>query len=181
MQCRHYHAARYAQVHQLLVDVYAEVYADRHTDPFFTPARYAERLTGHVRGPNWEAVVGYAGDEPVGYAYGATRPAGSTAWLGVLPPPDPELARETGTRTFFLYELMVRAPWRKTGASTTIHEELLRQRPEERVSLTVEHDHPQVRALYERWGYRYVGSVRPFPDAPLFDVMLRTPIRPGPQ
>jgi GNAT superfamily N-acetyltransferase len=177
MQCRHYDAARYPQVRGLLLDVYAEIYADRLTDPFFTAIRFAGRLTGHVRGPNWEAVVGYAGDEPVGYAYGATRPAKSTAWLGVQPQPDPELARETGTRTFFLYELMVRAPWRKTGASAAIHEELLRQRPEERVSLTVEHDHPKVRALYERWGYQCVGSVRPFPDSPLFDVMLRAPIR----
>jgi hypothetical protein len=180
IRCCHYDAERHPQIRDLLIDVYAEVYADRLTDPFFSVDRFAERLAAHVRAPNWAAVVGYADAEPVGYAYGATRPAGSTAWHGVRPRPDPELARETGRRTFFLFELMVRAPWRKTGAAATIHEELLRRRPEERVSLTVEHDHPKVRALYERWGYRAVGSVHPFPDAPLLDVMVRTPIRPAP-
>lgn len=176
IQCRHYDAARHGQVRDLLIDVYAEVYADRLADPFFSVDRFAQRLAGHVGAPNWAAVVGYSGDEPVGYAYGATRPASSTAWHGVQPPPDPEMARETGDRTFFLFELMVRAPWRKTGTAALIHEELLRGRPEERVCLTVEHDHPKVRARYERWGYRRVGSVHPFPDSPLFDVMLRTPI-----
>jgi GNAT superfamily N-acetyltransferase len=182
IECRRYDLARLGQVRDLLLDVYAEVYADRLGEPFFTVDRFAERLDGHVRAPHWEAVVGYAAGQPVGYAYGATRPAGSTAWQGVHPRPDPELARETGTRTFFLFELMVRTPWRKTGgAAATIHEDLLRQRREERVSLTVEHDHPKVRARYERWGYQHVGSVRPYPDAPLLDVMLRTPISPPPR
>ena len=183
IRCHRYGVAQLAQVRDLLLNVYAEVYASRLADPFFTVDRFAERLDGQVRAPNWAAVIGYAGDQddqPVGYAYGATRPAGSLAWHGVAPTPDPELARETGDRTFFLFELMVRAPWRKTGAAATIHEELLRHRHEERASLTVEHDHPKVRALYERWGYRYVGSVRPFPDAPLFDMMLRAPINPAP-
>ncbi len=178
IQYRRYDTVRQAHVRDLLVNVYAEVYADRLADPFFIVDRFTERLDSHLRAPGWEVVVGYAGNQPAGYAYGATRPAGSTAWRGVIPTPDPELARETGTRTFFLFELMVRVPWRKTGAAAAIHEELLRRRPEERASLTVEHDHPKVRALYERWGYRNVGSVRPFPDSPLFDVMLRAPINP---
>lgn len=179
IQCRHFDAAGHAQVRGLIVTVYAEVYADRLDDPFFAVDRFTDRLDGHVRAPDWEAVVGYAGDEPVGYAYGATRPAGSRAWHGVQPTPDPELARETGDRTFFLFELMVRTPWRKTGAAATLHEELLRHRHEERASLTVEHDHPKVRALYERWGYQCVGCVRPFPDSPLSDVMLRAPLSPA--
>jgi GNAT superfamily N-acetyltransferase len=173
METRHYRADRLPEIRDLLLDVYAEVYADRLDDPFFTLERFDERLDGQLRSPNWEAVVGYDGGEPVGYAYGATRPANSTAWQGVQPAPDPELAREDGRRTFFLFELMVRVPWRKTGTAARLHEELLRDRTEERVSLTVEHDHPRVRALYERWGYRHVGSTHPFPDAPLLDVMLR--------
>lgn len=173
MDIRHYHASQLPEIRDLLVDVYAEVYADRLAEPFFSVERFAERLDGQLRSPNWAAVVGFDGGEVAGYAYGATRPANSTAWQGVQPAPDQELARENGRRTFFLFELMVRVPWRRTGAAARIHQELLRGRPEERVSLTVEHDHPRVRALYERWGYQYVGSTRPFPDAPLLDVMLR--------
>jgi hypothetical protein len=171
--CRHYEARQLGEVRDLLVSIYAEVYADRLADPFFTVERFAERLVTHTAAANWEAVVGYDGDEPVGYAYGATRPATSRAWEGVRPPPDPELARETGDRTFFLFELMMRTPWRKTGTARLVHDELVRRRPEERVSLTVERDHPRVRALYESWGYQHVGSTQPFPDAPLFDLMLR--------
>jgi hypothetical protein len=171
--CRHFGARQLGEVRDLLVSIYAEVYAERLTDPFFTVERFADRLAGHTSAGNWEAVVGYDGDEPVGYAYGATRAAGSRAWQDVQPPPDPALAHETGERTFFLFELMLRTPWRKTGTARLIHEELIRHRPEERVSLCVEHDHPRVRALYESWAYRHVGSTRPFPDAPLFDLMLR--------
>jgi hypothetical protein len=61
---------------------------------------------------------------------------------------------------------------RGTGAARQIHDELLRGRPEERVTLLVERDHPKVRALYEAWGYEWFGELLPFPDAPLYDAMV---------
>ena len=32
--------------------------------------------------------------------------------------------------------------------------------------------HPKVQALYESWGYRKVGQRQPFPDSPVYAVML---------
>jgi GNAT superfamily N-acetyltransferase len=95
------------------------------------------------------------------------------------PVPAAEIA-ETGRRTFALNELMVRAPWRGTGAARAIHEALLADRTEERATLLVDPTHPRVLALYERWGYRALSDLRPaWPNAPLLTVMLRDPISGG--
>lgn len=163
-----------AEISDLLIAVYGEVYAAVIHEPFNSLDRFAQRLAGHVDSRRWEAVVGYEGDEPVGYAYGCALPP-DTAWWGNLDPPltDKAFTTETGDRTLAIFEVMVRAHWRGTGAAHAIHEELVTNRPEERSSLSVDHDHPRVRAMYERWGYRYLGSRRPFPDAPLLDRMIR--------
>ncbi|KUO14539.1 hypothetical protein [Streptomyces dysideae] len=62
-------------IRQTLTDVYAEVYADRLSDPFFSIERFEERLEGHVSREPWEVVIGWDGTEPVGYAYGSPLPA----------------------------------------------------------------------------------------------------------
>lgn len=169
---KHFTANELAEVRDVLINVYAEVYADRLHEEFQTVERFAERLEGHASGPGWECVVGYDDGEPVGYAYGYTLPTRANWWKGLRTPVDPGLIEETGRRTFALCELMVRAPWRGTGAAKAIHDELVSNRPEERVTLLVERDHPRVRALYERWGYQWIGELLPFPDAPLFDSLI---------
>lgn len=40
------------------------------------------------------------------------------------------------------------------------------------VVLLVDPEHPRVQALYETWGFRKVGKRRPFPDSPVYAVML---------
>jgi GNAT superfamily N-acetyltransferase len=72
-----------------------------------------------------------------------------------------------------LFEIMVRDPWRGTGLAHRIHEELLAGRDEERATLLVEPEHPNVKALYEEWGYQHIGDQQPFPDAPLYATMVR--------
>lgn len=63
-------------IRQTLTDLYAEVYADRLSDPFFSVERFEGRLEGHVSRDPWEVVIGWDGEEPVGYAYGSpSRPA----------------------------------------------------------------------------------------------------------
>jgi hypothetical protein len=165
-------ADRLAEVRQTLLDVYAEVYEDELADPFFSVGRFDRRLTAHTSSPSWEAVIGYEGEQPVGYAYGAALRAGSTWWDGTEPPLPAAFTAEDGRRTMALFELMVRVQWRKTGVSKVLHDTLWEGRPEERVTLLVEAAHPRVRALYERWGYRRVAGLRPFRDAPRYDVML---------
>ncbi|MEU3529799.1 hypothetical protein AB0E62_39200 [Streptomyces sp. NPDC038707] len=38
--------------------------------------------------------------------------------------------------------------------------------------LTVDTKRPRLQAMYEGWGYRKVGERQPFPDSPLYAVML---------
>lgn len=159
---------------RLLCDVYAEVYADRLDDPFFSVERFDERLTGHANRNNWEAVIGYEGDEPVGYAYAAALQPGARWWMYQLDPLDADFTEETGDRTLALFEIMVRTPWRGTGIAYRIHEALLAQRGEERVTLLVDPRKEGVKRLYESWGYEHIGDQKPFPDSPLYSTMVRT-------
>lgn len=171
---RHVKRNELDSVRQLLLDVYAEIYADRLDDPFFTVDRYNERLTNHANRDGWEAVIGYDGDEPVGYAYAAPLPPDARWWTHQLEPLAPDFTEETGSRTLALFEIMVRTPWRNTGTAHAIHEDLLSRRTEERVTLLVELSHPAVKRLYESWGYESVGDQEPFPDSPLYSTMVRT-------
>jgi hypothetical protein len=175
VELRRYRVGDLPDIRALLLEVYAEVWADEvATDPFMSVERFDDRLSRHTASPGWETVIGYDGDDPVGYAYGSPVAAGrDSRWDSVRPQPDPEFCRESGTRTFVLFELMVRLPWRKTGTAQRIHHELLAGRAEERVTLFVDPAHPKVQALYEAWGYRCIGHSSPFPDAPNFSVMIR--------
>ncbi|WP_405619624.1 hypothetical protein OG292_32445 [Streptomyces sp. NBC_01511] len=65
---------RTPDVRPTLAELYAEVYADRLSDPFFSMERFQERLDGHVSRPGWEAVVGYDNGQAAGYAYGSPLP-----------------------------------------------------------------------------------------------------------
>ncbi|MFJ8855192.1 GNAT family N-acetyltransferase [Streptomyces sp. NPDC102437] len=174
LDIRHYDHHQAADIRQLLLDVYAEVYAEAaKTDPFATVERFAQGLDGWSRRDGWTCVVGYDQDQAVGYAYGAPLPAGAPWWGGLLTEVPAAVVEETGTRTYALSELMVRVPWRKTGIARQLHDALLAARPEERATLLVDQEHLKVHALYESWGWQTLGDLRPrIPDAPLFHAML---------
>ncbi|MEU4032318.1 GNAT family N-acetyltransferase [Streptomyces anulatus] len=171
---RHYTGDQATALRPLLLDVYTEIYAAAAlTDPFASPDRFAEGLDHWTARPGWSCVVGYDGDQPVGYAYGAPLPPGSRWWGGLLTEVPADVVAETGIRTFALSELMVRTPWRKTGVARRLHSALLSPRREERATLLVDQDHPKVHALYESWGWQTLGDLRPrLPDAPTFHAML---------
>ncbi|MEU7061492.1 hypothetical protein [Streptomyces sp. NPDC046197] len=79
------------------------------------PAQFASGLDNWSSRPGWNCIIGYDGDQAVGYTYGAPLPQGARWWGGLLTKIDEDLVRETGTCTYALSELMVRVPWRKTG------------------------------------------------------------------
>ncbi|MFH8692829.1 GNAT family N-acetyltransferase [Streptomyces anulatus] len=174
IEMRYYTGDQALVLRPLLLDVYTEVYADAaRTDPFASPDRFAEGLDHWSARPGWSCVIGYDGDQPVGYAYGAPLPPGSRWWGGLLTDVPANVTAETGTRTYALSELMVRTPWRKTGVARRLHDTLLTHRPEQRATLLVDQDHPKVHALYRSWGWTTLGDLRPrLPDAPLFHAML---------
>lgn len=73
-------------IRHVLLDVYAEVYAGQLHVPFTSLERFDQRLTNHSRGTGWEAVIGYAGPEPVGYAYAAPLPEDARWWTHMTTP-----------------------------------------------------------------------------------------------
>ncbi|MEU1803888.1 GNAT family N-acetyltransferase [Streptomyces sp. NPDC019937] len=170
IELRHFRVV--APVWDTLISVYAEVRADRLHDPHYSVERYGERLARHASEPGWEVVVGYDGDEAVGYAYGNTIEHGDRYWKRVTPPPASAL---TQAPTLALKEMMVRVPWRKTGASRGIHDELIARRSEEQVTLMVNPlaGEGKVHRLYESWGYEDIGESRPSPDSPVLLAMVR--------
>lgn len=175
------HHSHVAPVRQTIVDIHVEVRQRDFglTGPFYAAERFDERLSSHSSAPGWEAVVAYDGEEPVGFAYG-TPLASTTRWWSAMTTPLPgDYTVETGTRTLALNEIVVRRPWRGTGAAHRIHEELLANRREARVTLLVnpKAGDGKVQSVYESWGYVKIGEQQPFPDSPVFASMVREPLR----
>ncbi|MGO4421749.1 N-acetyltransferase [Streptomyces sp. MCAF7] len=170
IECRD--VSGFAEIRSELLSVYADVYAARLDEEFHSVDRFNERLGWNMEVPGFAAAVGYVSGTPVGFAYGCTLQPGTRWWGGLRTPMPDDVVVETGSRTFALSELMVIQSVRGTGGARQIHDELLRPRPEERVTLLVERAHPRVRARYEEWGYQWLGEVLPFPDAPLYDALV---------
>jgi GNAT superfamily N-acetyltransferase len=164
--CRYTHGD-FAIIRQILIDVHADAYADAMDDPF--NQRFAWFVDHWGGRAGFDCIVGYDGEEPVGFAYGASSTPGKEVWRDKWA----ESSARNDTSTFFVSELMVRPMWRKTGASVRLHDALLDDRPEAIACLTVDATHPKVQALYESWGYFKVGEDQPFADSPLFAVMVK--------
>lgn len=165
LELRHYGHANLPEIRQTLIDVHADVHADRMADDAFL--RKFPWFVDHWGGsPGFSCVIAYDRGEPAGFSYGAPGTRGREWWREHL---DPAPAK---SRTFHFSELMVREQWRRTGTSERLHRALMDTRDEALATLLVDVTHPKVQALYESWGYRKVGEDQPFPDSPVFAVML---------
>lgn len=161
-----------------LVDVHLDARAELLDNPFYSGERFAERLDAYARDPHFDLVTGHLGNDLVGYAFGGPLPAETRWWSGLVEHSDPDLTRETGTRTFAFREIIVRKGHQRRGYARLLHDALLAGRTEERATLLVRPDNP-ARDLYLRWGWRIVGKQQPFPDSPVFDSMvIDLPVKP---
>lgn len=174
---RHYGAADLDEIRETILDLHVEV---RHRDfgltgPFYDRDRFNERLSAYAARPGWSAVLGYEDGQPVGFCFG-TALAPDTKWWDSMKEPLPaETTHEDGHRTVSLNEIVVRKSWRGRSVAWQLHEAWLHGRTEERVTLLVNPaaGNGAVQARYEAWGYRSIGLQQPFPDSPVFAVMLR--------
>uniref|UniRef100_UPI001B801CD5 GNAT family N-acetyltransferase n=1 Tax=Actinoplanes subtropicus TaxID=543632 RepID=UPI001B801CD5 len=109
---------------------------------------------------------------------GYPLPAGSGWWRGLRSDIDQSELHEDGHRTFALTEIMVLENWRRRGFAHRLHDLLLTDRAEERATLLVLPDNAPAHAAYASWGWRKIGSIKPFDDSPEYDAMiLPLPIR----
>ncbi|MER6529173.1 GNAT family N-acetyltransferase [Streptomyces sp. NPDC001508] len=155
-----------------LLDVYAEVRAPLLHLPNYAVTSFGERLDRHGGEPGFVAVLAYADDQPVGYAYANTIKYGDRYWQRTTPPPTDQY---TERPALAIKEIGVRPSWRKTGTARRIHDALLATREEPYVTLMVNAaaGDGKVHALYQSWGYQDIGHSQPSPASPLLTVMIR--------
>jgi ribosomal protein S18 acetylase RimI-like enzyme len=168
-----YDAASAAEVMEtVIVPVYELSHADVIGDPFYSSARFADRVRGYMKAPGFELVAASINSDPVGQAFGYTLLVGARWWDGLTTQADPGFTTETGSRTFALCELMVCPAWQSRGVAHALHDELLNGRAEERATLLVREDNASAQRAYEKWGWQKAGKLRPYPDAPHYDALI---------
>lgn len=152
------------QIRQALIDIHRDAYADAMDDEF--NQRFPWFVDHWGGNPDFACVIAFDGEEPVAFAYGAPATPQREWWREHLEP------APANDRTFSYSELAVRTKWRKTGTAELVTRALLEERPEDLAVLLVDVEHPRVQTLYEDWGFRKVGERRPFPDSPVYAVLL---------
>jgi GNAT superfamily N-acetyltransferase len=165
----HHGAEQAALLRDELIDVHLDARADLADQPFYSGARFGERLDNYLTSPGFDLATAYIDQSLIGYAFGGTLPANTRWWQGAEVT-DPDVTRETGTRTFAFREILVRRAHQHCGHAHRLHDALLAARPEQRATLLVRSDNP-ARLLYLRWGWQRVGHIQPFPDSPRFEAM----------
>jgi ribosomal protein S18 acetylase RimI-like enzyme len=118
-------------------------------------------------------VTGRVKDELIGFTLGSVLPADLAWWRDFKGDVDPELLRETGTRTFGINELMVRPVWRRRGYVKALSNVLLEGLSAERATLLVRAENTAAYTAYQLWGFQTVGQMQPFDDSPLYEAMVR--------
>ncbi|MDL4775869.1 MULTISPECIES: GNAT family N-acetyltransferase [Thermomonosporaceae] len=156
----------------VIVPLYEASHADVIADPFYSSDRFAERVRGYMKAPGFEIIVAYVDDVPVGQAFGYALPVGARWWEGLTTAVPSGFTAETGDRTFAFNELMIVPAWQRRGVAHALHDKLLNGRDEERATLLVREDNDSAQAAYARWGWKKIGKLRPFADAPDFDAMI---------
>lgn len=159
-------------------DAVLPIYAACYSEPPYLEgpddfADFADRWPAYVSQPGFRLVTATIDGETVGFAFGYQLNSDTRWWLGLLDPVDAVTTAEHAGRTFAVIELAVLASLRKQGIGRALHDELLRDRPEERVTLTVRPEATAAVAMYRAWGYTPVGRNRPGEGQPVYLTMLR--------
>ena len=163
LDVRRYSRVDLPQIRQTIIDIHADAQGKR-PDEFRKKFPWFVDQWGSREG--YSCVIAWDGDTAVGFAYGAPAVEGREWWREYVEPA-PEK-----TVTFAYSELAIRQAYRKRGIADLLSRALLEERPEDLGVLLVDVEHPRVQALYEKWGFRKVGEQQPFPDSPVFAVML---------
>jgi GNAT superfamily N-acetyltransferase len=152
--------------------LHAEVYAD---PPYGRndAALFADRFRVQRRQPGFVLAEARHGGYLVGYAAGVPLRPSTSWWRDLTAPLPEEVTAEHPGRTFALIEVLVRASWRRQGVAHTLHDLILRNRREERATLTVPPAATPAQNAFRKWGWRRVARTRdPRPGSPVSDVLV---------
>ncbi|MEU0518176.1 GNAT family N-acetyltransferase [Streptosporangium sp. NPDC006007] len=155
------------------VDLYEEIHAEPPylSGPLYARERFIHRTAGQVRREGFTLVSAHDGPALAGFAFGLPFPAGR--WWGGDASPGP--ANVVAAEKFAVIELGVHAAYRGRGIGRRLLEDLLTDRAAPYAVLLAHPDAP-AHAMYRRWGWQVVGTVRPAPDSGTSDALvLKTP------
>ena len=153
-----------------MAETYVEVYAEPpyKSGPLWQRDAFVDRTQRQATRPGYAIVVARSADhEMIGYSFGLTFPEGRW-WSGNASQPPPEILAAS---KFALIELLVREPWRRQGIARQMHDLLLNSRPEPYAILTAVPAAP-ARSLYQRWGWKQIGTAQHTPDSPPLDALV---------
>ncbi len=162
-------AAHAGELQALHAEVYPNPPYARNDDA----ALFADRFRVQRRQPGFVLAEARHGGYLVGYAAGMPlRP--STSWWRDLTTPLPgAVTTEHPGRTFALVDLLVRTSWRRQGIAATLHDLILRNRPEERATLIVLPAATPAQKAFQKWGWRKVARTSdPRRGLPVSDVLV---------
>ena len=164
-------------VHTVLADV-ARLYEVVYAEPPYCEG--PDDVEGFVNGiprrtasPAFRLTLATVRGTPVGFAFGHQLAPDTKWWQGATTPLPDEVTREYPGRTFAIIELAVDCRYRRRGIAKVLHDALIEGAAEERATLLVRPEAEPAQTAYEHWGYTRVGGIRPWPDAPLYDAMVR--------
>lgn len=136
--------------------------------------RMTEAWPKRLTAPGFRLVVADHDGEPIGCVYGHQLAAATLWWGGAIDPMPADVTTEHAGRTIAIIDMLVKEPWRRRGLAQAMHDRLLADRSEERVTLLVKPDNEPALCAYEKWGYAHVGRIQPFPDGPIFNSMVKS-------
>jgi GNAT superfamily N-acetyltransferase len=158
---------------EVLRDEYTDVYLAIRTEPpynsgpLYERSRFLERTTRQAENPGFDLVAARDGDVLAGFAFGLPFDGGR--WWGgdATPGPDEVVAEPK----FAVIELNLIQEYRGKGYGKRLLGELLAARFEP-YAILLSHPEAMAHTIYEHWGWRVVGTVRPIPEAEINDALV---------
>jgi GNAT superfamily N-acetyltransferase len=153
-----------------MVEVYSEVYAEPpyNSGSLWQRDAFLDRTRRQVARAGFHIIHTRSQDgEIIGYSFGVPFEQGRW-WSSNASDPPVEILSAT---KFAVIELILRKPWRGRGIGRQMHDRLLKDRPEQYAILTA-HPMAPARRMYQRWGWRQVGTAQHSVDSPVFDALV---------
>lgn len=166
----------------IATEIHAEVYSEPlfENHSFFSRNAFRQRYAMALEQPRFELLVARIEGIETGYMYGyALRPEvgwwDTVEWSEEAQANRPDgFASENGSRTVVIPDILVKLPWRRMGIARSMHDEFLSGRMERRAGLRVLPNNIPAKTAYLKWGWTAIGMVRPVPEAPLLECMVKS-------
>ncbi len=166
---------------EITTGIHAEIYAEPlfGGHPFFSESAFRQRYAMALEQPHFELLLARLEGKEIGYMYGYTLRPEAGWWDAVEWPEEAQAGQlewftsEDGKRTVTIPEILVKLPYRRMGVARSMHDEFLSGRRERRAGLRVLPNNLPAKTAYLKWGWNTIGMVRPAPEAPHFECMVK--------